>query len=211
MPASLPVKNLDFGKLLDDSERPPKRCKTMLPEVGERAPVPVGSGYGGEVLDVQDFLDATGKARAGVFRDFGLRRDRHAPNRMLANTWGGDSTCEKRHKVPSVPLTKGAKARGAKGTNRTKEEASSVRGADCIDAAPKRKRSWDTEEAFLVHQYLAKGVRLDLREQTSVVNKKIDVFLPSDSGFSRSKFFKVCFLCLARFARCWLARPFFVN
>ena len=164
----------------------------MLPEVGERAPVFSDTCYGGEVLDVQDFLDAKDNARGGVSRDLGLRRGRQAPNRMLANTWGGDSTCEKRHKCRRIPSAKGAT--GAK---------KGVKGAK--DGAPTRKRSWDTEEAFLVNQYLAKGVKLDLREQTSVINKKIDVFLPNDSGFSRSKFFKVCFLCLACLDSCWLA------
>jgi len=45
-------------------------------------------------------------------------------------------------------------------------------------------------EDVLIRQYLSKGLKLKLREQTSVVNKKIDIFLSGNSGFSRSKFFQ---------------------
>lgn len=49
---------------------------------------------------------------------------------------------------------------------------------------------FDREEAALIRQYSSKGIKLNLCEQTSVVNKKIDIFLASDSAFCRSKFFK---------------------
>ena len=204
---SVPVTRSDYSNLQDESERPTKRCcKTML-RVGERAPVFEGICYGGEVLPggedvdqhltrregldqhhgggdlldqqicVQNFLD--GKARAGVSRDFGLRRERQAPNRMIANTWGGDKACR-------------AAAHGPKRAKQVTDGASSaqVSDSDRTDDAQPKKRSWDTEEAFLIQQYLAQGVKLDLCAQTSVINKKIDIFLPRDSGFSRSKFFK---------------------
>lgn len=209
---SVPVTSSDYSNLEFECERKTKRCKTML-KVCERAPVFAGICFDGEVLDsghrihveedgdqhliggegldqqhgggdlldqylnVQNILDATGKARAGVSRDFGLRRQRQAPNRLIANTWGGDKACN-----PA--------ARGPKGAKKVADGASSARVLDQADNAKPRKRSWDTEEAYLMKQYLAQGVKLDLCAQTSVINKKIDIFLPSDSGFSRSKFFK---------------------
>ena len=201
---SVPVTSSDYRNLQHESERPTKRCKTML-QVGERAPVFAGICYGGEVLPggedvykhltggegldqhhggedlldqricVQNFLDATGQAGAGVSRDFGLRRERQAPNRMIANTWGGDKACR-------------AAAHGPKRAKQVTDGASSARVSDRTDDAQPRKK--EMEETFLIQQYLAQGVKLDLCAQTSVINKKIDIFLPSDSGFSRSKFFK---------------------
>ena len=42
----------------------------------------------------------------------------------------------------------------------------------------------------LFTQSLTKGFNIALREQTSVINKKIDIFLPGNGGFSRSTFFQ---------------------